>query len=122
MSFQEFCLLFAAVLASGAGQFFLKAGALKLGKVTADNAIAHIISMMTVPELIIGLACYGIGAILYILVLTRVKLSVAAPSASMMYIFSVAIGYFAFQEALTFNRLAGIGFVVCGVILIAWQR
>lgn len=63
-----------------------------------------------------------LGAVLYILVLTRVHLSVAAPSASMIYILSVLIGYFAFQETLSVNRLFGIGFIVCGILLVAWQR
>jgi len=119
---QEFALLFVAILTSGSGQFFLKAGALKLGKVTAENAVSHVLGILTTPELMTGLVCYGIGAVLYILVLTRVKLSVAAPSASIMYIFSVILGYFLFQEPITFNRLVGIAFIVCGVILVAWQR
>ncbi|MBE9069807.1 EamA family transporter [Leptolyngbya cf. ectocarpi LEGE 11479] len=122
MSFQEFILLFVAVLASSAGQFFLKAGALKLGKVTAANAVSHILGIATNFELVTGLVCYGLGAIIYILVLTRVKLSVAAPSASMIYILSVLIGYFAFQESLSVNRLIGIGLIVCGVVLVAWQQ
>ena len=34
---------------------------------------------MTTPELLIGLVCYGLGAVAYIMLLTRVKLSVAGP-------------------------------------------
>jgi len=122
VNFQEFILLFVAVLASGSGQFFLKAGALKLGKVTSSNALGHIFAIATSPELVTGLLCYGVGAVLYILVLTRVNLSVAAPAASMIYILSVLIGYFAFHETLSINRLVGISCIVCGVLLIAWQR
>lgn len=122
MSPQEFLLLLLAVSASGFGQFFLKAGAMKLGAVTASNAISHVLSIATNPELIVGLSCYGLGAVAYIMLLTRVNLSIAAPSASLMYILSVLIGYFAFQEPLSSNRLLGIGFIVCGVVLVAWQR
>ncbi|NER80511.1 MAG: EamA family transporter [Leptolyngbya sp. SIO1D8] len=122
MNLQEFTLLFMAVLASGSGQFFLKSGALKLGKVTANNVVSHLLSIAINPELLAGFFCYGLGAMLYILVLTRVKLSVAAPAASITYIFSVLIGYFAFQEALSINRLVGLGFIVCGVVLVAWQQ
>lgn len=118
----EFSLLLVSILFSGAGQFFLKSGALKLGKVTGTNLISHILNMITIPELIVGLACYGLGAISYILLLTRVNLSVAGPSASLIYIVSVLLGYFAFQEALSLHRLLGLACIVCGVILIAWQR
>jgi drug/metabolite transporter (DMT)-like permease len=109
MTPQEFGLLLISVLTSGAGQFFLKLGALKLGKVTT-------------PELLTGLVCYGLGAIAYIMLLTRVKLSIAAPSAALIYVFSVLLGYFAFQESISANRVVGLGFIVCGVVLVAWQR
>ncbi|PSF38162.1 EamA-like transporter family protein [Aphanothece hegewaldii CCALA 016] len=122
MSLQEFGLLLFSVLVSATGQFFLKVGALKLGKVTGNNLISHIFNILTVPELIAGLACYGLGAIAYILLLTRVKLSVAGPSASLIYIFSVLMGYFIFKESIPIYRLFGMGFIVCGVILVVWQK
>ncbi len=122
MTPQEFSLLLMSTLSSVFGQFFLKVGALKLGKVTSSNLISHVMRILTTPELLTGLACYGLGAIAYIMVLTRVKLSIAAPSASLIYVFSVLLGYFAFQEAISPNRLIGLGFIICGVVLIAWQR
>ena len=122
MNPQEFILLLVAVLASGSGQFFLKLGANRLGKVTAENAVSHVLSIATNLELVTGLFCYGIGAVLYIMLLTRVSLSVAAPAASMIYIISVLIGRFVFHESLPLPRLVGIGLIVCGVILVAWQH
>ncbi|MGF1479237.1 MAG: EamA family transporter [Cyanophyceae cyanobacterium] len=121
MTPQEFSLLLMSILSSAFGQFFLKLGALKLGKVTSSNVVSHILRIVTTPELLFGLACYGLGAIAYIMVLTRVKLSIAAPSASLIYVFSVLFGYFAFQEAVSPNRLIGLGFITCGVILISWR-
>ncbi|MGF1538056.1 MAG: EamA family transporter [Elainellaceae cyanobacterium] len=122
MSPQEFILLVVAVFASGLGQFFLKLGAIRLGKVTAENAVSHVLGIATNLELLTGLFCYGIGAVLYILLLTRVNLSVAAPAASMIYILSVLIGHFAFHESLPTPRLIGIGLIICGVVLVAWQH
>ncbi|GFE67674.1 EamA family transporter [Chroococcus sp. FPU101] len=122
MNLQEFCLLLFSVLVSATGQFFLKIGALKLGKVTGSNLVSHIFNIIMVPELLAGLACYGLGAIAYILLLTRVKLSVAGPSASLIYIFSVLMGYFIFKESIPIYRLFGMGFIVCGVILVVWQK
>ena len=122
MSVQEFCLLLMSVLASVAGQFFLKAGALKLGRVNIDNAVNHILNIITTPELLIGLTFYGIGALAYILLLTRVKLTVAGPSASLVYVFSVILGYFIFREPIPFTRLIGLSLIVSGVILVVWQK
>ncbi|AFY78082.1 MAG: EamA family transporter [Hydrococcus sp. C42_A2020_068] len=122
MTLKEFGLLLVSILTSVAGQFFLKAGALKLGKVNAGNAVSHILSIVFTPELIVGLFCYGLGAIAYILLLTRVNLSVAGPSVALIYVFSVVLGYFIYKEAIPISRIVGLGFITCGVILVVWQR
>lgn len=119
MTTQEIGLLLISILASALGQVFLKLGALKLGRVTADNVINHVLAMISIPELIVGLSAYGIGAIAYILLLTRVKLSIAGPSASLVYVISVMCGYFIFKETLSIERIVGLGFILCGVILVA---
>lgn len=122
MSPQEITLLLFSVLISVAGQFLLKMGAIKLGKVHAGNIINLILNMITIPELLLGLTCYGIGAIAYILLLTRVNLSVAAPAVSVGYIFSVLLGYFILKEPIPLIRLVGLGFIVTGVILVVWRK
>ena len=122
MTIKEFALLLISILTSVAGQFCLKAGALKLGRVSTDNAISHVLNIATTPELIIGLACYGLGALAYILLLTRVNLSIAAPSISLVYVLSVILGYWFFREPVPAIRAVGLGFIVCGVILVAWQK
>lgn len=122
MTIQEFGLLIVSILASIAGQFFLKSGALKLGKVDSSNFLSHIFAIITIPELLIGLACYGMGALAYILLLTRVKLSVAGPSVALVYVFSVLMGYFLFHETIPATRVFGLGFIVTGVVLVLWQK
>jgi drug/metabolite transporter (DMT)-like permease len=52
------------------------------------------------------------------LLLTRVKLSVAAPSASLIYLASVMIGVVVFNEHLSLGRLMGLGFIMGGVVLV----
>lgn len=121
MTLQEFGLLLVSILASVAGQFLFKAGALKLGKVNAENAISHILAIVTVPELMGGLICYAAGAIAYILLLTRVNLSIAGPSIALSYVFSVLLGYFVFREAISVQRVIGVALIICGVILVVGQ-
>ncbi|WP_180974906.1 EamA family transporter [Fischerella thermalis] len=122
MTPQEFFLLLMSVLASVAGQFFLKAGALKLGRVNVGNAFNHILSIIATPELLLGLTCYALGAVAYILLLTRVNLSVAGPCISLVYVFSVLLGYFIFRETIPLMRLTGLSFIIIGVILVVWQK
>ncbi len=122
VALQELGLLLVSIVAGVIGQFFLKTGALKLGKVNAGNAVSHIFSIATTPELVIGLTFYAVGAIAYILLLTRVKLSIVGPSIALSYVFSVLLGYFVFKEAIPFERVMGLGLIVCGVILVVWQK
>ncbi len=122
MNLQEFALLLMSVATSVGGQFFLKLGALKLVKINSANALSNILSIATTPELLTGLTFYGLGAIAYIMLLTRVNLSVAAPSISLVYVFSVLLGYFIFRETIPLTRLLGLSFIVGGVILVVWQQ
>ncbi len=110
------------MLASASGQFLLKTGALRLGKVNAINLVSHIFGVLTTPEILVGLGCYSIGAIAYILLLTRVNLSVAGPSAALIDVFSVLMGYFIFREAIPLSRAVGLGLIICGVLLVIWKK
>ena len=118
MTFQEFAFFLMSIAAGTGGQFFLKTGALRLGRVSAGNFLSHVLSIATTPELLIGLVCYGIGAILYILLLTRVKLSVLGPAVALQYIFAVLMGKFIFGETIPLTRIAGMGLIIGGVVLL----
>ncbi|MDX2242469.1 MAG: EamA family transporter [Leptolyngbyaceae cyanobacterium bins.302] len=118
MTLQEFFLFLAAILVASGGQTLLKLGALKLGPVEANNAIEKVLNILRTPELLVGLVFYGVSAILFILVLTRVKLSVAAPAVSITYIISVLAGYFLFKEPITTRHLIGFSLIICGVVLV----
>ncbi len=121
MTPSEFGLFLISILMSVAGQWLLKAGALKLGQVNAGNLSSHVLGILTTPELLAGLTCYGLGAITYILLLTRVKLSIAGPAVALVYVFSVLLGYFIFREPIPLSRVVGLGLIICGVVLVIWK-
>ena len=121
MNLLDIGYLFLSIAFSVAGQIFLKFGAIKLAKISATNIIGKVIEIFLTPELILGLTCYAIGAIAYILLLTKVDLSMAAPAVSLVYVFSVLLGYFVFKETIPITRAIGLGFIVSGVILVAWK-
>jgi len=118
VTFQEFLLFLSAILMASGGQFLLKLGAVKLGKVNASNFVSLILNIALTPELVAGLVLYAFSSIFFILVLTRVKLSVAAPAVSISYIFSVLLGYFVFNESISRYQVFGLGLIVAGVILV----
>ncbi len=122
MSLNEFGLLLLAILTASGGQFLLKAGAIKLGKVHLDNLMSHVFSIATTPELLMGLMLYALSAVLYILLLTRVPLSIVGPTVAVGYVLSVLMGYFFFKETIITRQLVGLGLIVCGVTLLAWKQ
>jgi len=122
VTLQEFFLLLVSVLTSVGGQFCLKAGAMKLGRASVENTVSHIISIITIPELLAGLTLYGLGALSYILLLTRVSLSIAAPAISLVYVFSALIGSFLFKEPLPISRLIGLALIMLGIILVVGRK
>ena len=122
MTLEELGLLLLSVLSGVSGQFFLKTGALKLGRVDASNILAKVIGIVATPEILIGLIFYGLGAVAYILLLTRVKLSIVGPSVALSYVFSVLLGYFIFKESVPITRYVGLGLIMSGVLLVIWKN
>lgn len=122
MTPQEFGLFIISILTNAVGQYLLKSGALRLGTVDARDPVGYLWAVATTPQLVLGLGCYGLGALAYILLLTRVNLSVAGPAVALAYVISVTIGVFWFHETLPPMRLVGLGAIVFGVILVVWKQ
>ncbi len=122
MSLQEFVLFILSVIVSAAGQFLLKAGALKLAGLNAANPLGLVWLIFTTKEIIAGLTCYALGVVFYILLLSRVNLSIAGPALAIVYVFSVLLGYFIFKEPIPLRRVIGLGLIVAGVILVVWKE
>ncbi|MBF2025526.1 MAG: EamA family transporter [Oscillatoriales cyanobacterium C42_A2020_001] len=118
MTLQELLLFLTAIAFSSGGQLLLKLGAIKLGAVNSGNVGNTVLRILFTPELLLGLVLYAVSAILFILVLTRVKLSVAGPAVSVSYIFAVLFGYFVLKEPINVRQLFGLAFIVCGVLLV----
>jgi uncharacterized membrane protein len=122
MNVVEISVLIVTVLTGSVGQFFLKSGAKQLGSVSATNILSQVIGISTNFNLVVGLMFYAVAAILYILMLTRVPLSVLAPAVSLQYVFSMLMGKYFFGEVISMNRLVGLGMIVAGVILVIWEK
>jgi drug/metabolite transporter (DMT)-like permease len=122
MGLGEIVMLVITVLTGTVGQFFLRNGAKQLGAVTADNWLGLVMSMFMNPTLLIGLLFYGGAAVLYILILTRVPLSVLGPSVALQYVFAVMMGRFLFNETIPGYRWFGLAMIAGGVILVVLKK
>ena len=120
--FYSIALILASVLVGVLGQLFLKAGVAKLGTIGGEalSNLPHLVgTVATTPQILIGLAFYGLGAAMWIVVLSRVDLSLAYPMLGLGYVIVLLTSWLVFGEAVTPLRWAGTLMIVAGVVLVA---
>ncbi len=71
------------------------------------------------PYLIIGVLLQPISLTLWVVVLSRVEVSYAAPMLCLSYIFVALGGYVLMNESVSLMRILGIGIIIGGVYIVA---
>jgi len=109
------------VLLNAAAQLLLKAGTNAVGSFaySADNLFPVGWKLATQPFIAAGLACYVVSVVVWILALSRTEVSVAYPMLSIGYVLNALAAWYLFGEAVTPQRLAGIGIIILGVFVVA---
>jgi drug/metabolite transporter (DMT)-like permease len=119
---QSFLLIIISILISTGGQYLLKTGANQLGSVgveSANRAVQIAIAVATNPWIISGIGCYGLGAVAWIMVLTRVPLSWAYPMLALNQVLILAVAWLFLGEQVGALRWAGVILIVSGVYLVS---
>ena len=121
MNAASFSLVLAGVLLNAAAQLLLKASTNRIGEFafTLGNVVPVGLKVAASPFVLGGLACYAVSVVVWIMALSRVPVSVAYPMLSIGYIVNAFAAWALFGESVTAQKLAGIGFIVVGVWLVA---
>jgi multidrug transporter EmrE-like cation transporter len=121
MNLLSFSLVLAGVLLNAAAQLLLKAGTNSIGAFgfTTANLVPVGIKVASNPFIIGGLGCYAISVVVWIMALSRVEVSLAYPMLSIGYVVNALAAWYLFGEALTAQRMVGIGTIIVGVFLVA---
>jgi len=121
MTALSFFLVLCGVLLNAAAQLLLKAGTNAVGafEFTARNLPAVAPRLAFEPHIMGGLLCYVISVVVWIMALSRVEVSIAYPMLSIGYVVNAAAAWYLFGEAVTGTRLAGIAFIIIGVVIVA---
>ena len=116
----SFSLILAGVILNAAGQLLLKAGTTAVGHFafTLENALPMGLKLAFEPHIMGGLGCYVISVVVWIMALSRVPVSIAYPMLSIGYVINAFIAWHWFGEALSAQKLLGIGCIVLGVYVI----
>ncbi|MDB5082863.1 MAG: protein of unknown function transrane [Chloroflexi bacterium] len=112
-----------SVALSMIGQLILKRGMSDMGPVslTSRNLLEIIWAIATDPFVIVGMAIYTVSVLYWLIGLSRVPLSYAYPFISLSYVTILAASYFLLGEQLGLLRIAGVGVICVGVILVAFS-
>lgn len=114
-------LLLGGVALNAAAQLLLKAATRMTGTLVADTGAVSwpaAVHLLRAPPLWAGLSCYGVSVFLWVGALSRVPVSVAYPLLSIGYVVNAFAAAALFGEALSAAKLAGIGLIVGGVLLL----
>lgn len=114
-------IILIAVSFASCGQLFLKQGILQVGDINLSLRELFLIltKVFFTPFVLIGLICYGIGALLWLVVLSKIELSYAYPMVSLSYVIVVFGSIILFKESISLIRWIGLILICIGVYVVA---
>lgn len=120
MSWSTLGLILVSVSLSAVAQISFKLGVTGASNhaVAGGPAVVLANSMLT-PGVLVGLALYSCGTLLWLTALARVDVSQAYPFVGLGFVLTAILGYTFFGEPLTVERVAGILVVMGGIWLVA---
>jgi drug/metabolite transporter (DMT)-like permease len=117
----DFSVLFCGVLLNALAQLGLKAATRVSGPLIGGDAGVwqRGLQLLSVPPLWYALIAYGLSVIVWLVGLSRVPVSQAYPLLSLGYVINIGLAWWLLGEVPNLQRVAGIGVIVVGVILVA---
>src|SRR5688572_4878125 len=100
-----FILGLIAIILLSAGQTSIKFGLNNIGGVALNEVVSSFLKLLQTPWVIVGFLCYGLSAILWLDVLSKLDFSLAFPMVGLTYVFTLLIGRFFFGEVVGWERL-----------------
>lgn len=114
---KRFTIIFIPILMSAIAQIILKLG---LGDLTVKSSpINFLLKALTSPGVVLGLIIYGLGAMLWLIVLSREDVSFAFPLVSLAYVIAIILSAIVLKENVTLPRIIGSLIIIIGIFIIA---
>ncbi|WP_321575618.1 EamA family transporter [Paenibacillus guangzhouensis] len=98
-----------------AGQIAWKIGLQQAGGIHFGNLFSVLFS----PLILLGIALYALATGLWLVVLSRLPLSLAYPLQSLAYAIGIFAAWYVFGESVPLNRWIGAAVIVLGAAIIA---
>ena len=121
---QHIPLILSSVFLNALAQIFIRLGMLKLGSVSFNMELIWnmALSVFTNMYLLSGMFSYGISIVLWMIVLSKVNVSLAYPFLSVGYVVTAVLAYLIFKEPLTVQKILGIAIICLGVVILTYSK
>ncbi len=114
-------LILVSVTLAAVAQLTLKSGmnrvAGRVGELRLDAAGLRAVA--STPLVWLGLALFGLSAVVWLAVLSRTSLSFAYPFAALTYVLIVLFDLVVLHERIPALRWGGVAFIVLGIVLVS---
>ncbi|MGO8846973.1 MAG: hypothetical protein ACLQFI_16895 [Methylocella sp.] len=121
MRLESVAMIFVSVALSSGSQIILKRAMTAPGlqrAIETGNTIEIATTISMSPLVIIGLGCFGLSAVVWLFVLSRIPLSSAYPFVALGIFVIVLAGAIGFGEPITPQKALGVGLIIGGVLLV----
>lgn len=122
MTLSTLLLITGSVVMTAVAQVLLKIGMNRASVQAVHNSGAWVRlagQLISNPWVVLGLSLYGLGAVVWLLVLAEVELSLAYPFVGMGFIITMLLSWWLLNDAMNLQRVAGTLLISAGVVLVA---
>lgn len=114
-------LILTSVVLAVTGQLLMKHGMGQIGfvELEASAVIQMVGKALANIFVLLGIGCYVVSVVFWLLILSRVELSFAYPMISLGYVIVMILSWVIFRENVTLLRVIGTLTIVLGVFLIS---
>lgn len=114
-----FATVFVSVSLSALAQTAFKYGVSRVDLPEAATLVTKAMAFLFSPFVLLGLALYGVGTVLWLFALRQLDLSLAYPFVAMSFVMVALSGIALLGEPVNTGRLIGLGLIVLGLLVMA---
>ncbi|MFH1280016.1 MAG: EamA family transporter [Candidatus Beckwithbacteria bacterium] len=108
----RFVLIFIPIIIASIGQIILKSGMNRVGKF-------DLLKVFTNPLVLLGLFFYASSSVLWLMVLSKEKLSFVYPLVAASYVLTILMAKFILKEPVPTLRWVGLSVIIFGILIIS---
>ncbi len=113
-----YLLLGVNIILGVVGQFCMKFGVNKIGGLEELGLVKFMTTAVFSPFVILGLGLYGFSAFLWLILLSKLDLSVAYPALSLGYVLVLLVSALFFGEQVSLIRFGGVFLIMLGIFFL----